>query len=124
MQAVGDANGPLLQHLAKEIGHHDKWCVDLLRRGCPLVGRLPCSGNGQPNATEATGETEVAALVAAREETNGSLLKSLREDPRSADLLKMAAADAAMGRMSKPRHLRDSDISRFSLSPRFCIEQG
>lgn len=124
MQAVGEANGPLLLHLAKLIKYHDVRCVDMLRVGGPLIGKLPCSGNGVPILGQTSGLSELEALLNEREARNRSLVSSLREDPHATDLLKMAASDAALGRMSRPRHLRESDLREYTLSPRFCLEQG
>ena len=113
-----------MQQLAKEINYHDIRCLDLLRCGCSLIGRLLCSGNGTPIASEVPGESELEALISERVARNQGLLSTLREDPHATDLLKMSATDAALGRMSRPRHLRDSDLKEYTLSPRFCVEQG
>ena len=36
-QVAGEVNGALLELLAEKIGYHDKECVNLFRRGAPLV---------------------------------------------------------------------------------------
>ena len=35
------------ERLAKYIKFHDCACVEMFRRGAPLVGKLVCSGNGR-----------------------------------------------------------------------------
>ena len=37
-------NGPLLEMLAQSIGYRDASCIDLLRNGAPIIGRLPRFG--------------------------------------------------------------------------------
>ena len=37
-------NGPMLAAIAKKIEYHDSACVDLLRRGGPLLGMLEQTG--------------------------------------------------------------------------------
>ena len=70
VQAACEANGPLLVHLAKQVCYHDQDCVYLLQKGCPLVGLLPCAGNGTPIDDPVNGKSQTCELVAERLERN------------------------------------------------------
>ena len=47
MQAVADVNGPLMTKLASQLAYHDLAAPDVFRDGCPLIGQLPRTGNGE-----------------------------------------------------------------------------
>lgn len=123
-------NGPLLNALAAKIGYHDCECIDLVRWGGPLVGKLPSSGNGkQLTAVDlvraADDALSVDELCTNAAKTNKELVVSIREDRNfSGDLLKICLEDFAMGRMSKPQLVSDELLASTNLSPRFCVEQG
>ena len=125
-QAAGEANGPLLQHLAATIAYHDPFCVELLRQGCDIVGVLTRSGNGKPLEVDVDsgGTPGTENLSSERAQNNKALLRTLKEDKHAAELLRMATEDAEKGRMSHPRPLAAKDIAKHVLSPRFCVEQG
>ena len=129
--------------LAKAVDHKDAKCVELFRRGAPLVGRLPCSGNGTPVAiTEVTDE---AGLFKGAVASNRRLLESLREDENAkalhevrpdaslgllacnwlcAALFKACLKDARLGRMTQPQPASMEMCERCILAPRFSVEQG
>ena len=106
------------------VGYHDSECIELFREGCSIVGDLPCSGNGRPLNDEAASLPDIEALVSARVANNRALVQKLKEDEHSHELLKMAGEDALKHRMSAPRILGEEDMTKYTLSPRFCIEQG
>ena len=37
---AAEVNGPLMVALAEKVGYHDVDCVELFRKGAPLVGKL------------------------------------------------------------------------------------
>ena len=106
------------------IKYHDQECVNMFRDGCSIIGTLATTGNGSPLCLDGSEYPDAASLASARASRNTALVSSLREDAHSASLLKMAADDARHHRMSLPRRLRREDLTRYTLSPRFCIEQG
>ena len=125
--------GPLMAELAKRVGYGDAQCVELLRRGGPLMGVLErsvsafcargacasgaCrrSGRGIPIAPVRN------AVSASTASTNREILEGLREDPR---LRQMCLDDAELGRMGSVVAAASLDLGRVVLSPRFCLEQG
>ncbi len=111
-----------MQQLAKEIDYHDADCVNLLRRGCDIVGVLPRAGNGQPVDDQL--EMQPAKLAAEHVKRNSQLVSKLREDEHSDALWKLTVEDAALGRMSFPRQLQPTDLRDTTISPRFCLLQG
>ena len=115
-------NGPLLQMLAEACNYHDMAALELLRSGAQLAGDLDFAGNGirLPSGNCA----DVDKLIAHRSKTNGSVISGLREDTHSASLHKSCSDDAVLGRMSQPRPLQLDDVLRYTLSPRFGVEQG
>ena len=103
------------------------------------------SGNGTAiDIPQRVIEATAGESPATRHQANSDLLHSLREDPRSEDLMRQCREDAHAGRMSVPCSVDKLDLSRVSpglfavlnrgphgtvvgevvLSPRFCIEQG
>ena len=56
-----EVNGPLMMAVAKRIGYHDLGAIEMLRKGGPLVGLLPCSGK-QCSCTPAGGSSRVLRL--------------------------------------------------------------
>ena len=121
-KAAKNVNGRLLSALAREAKFHDSECAQSFREGCDIIGKLTCTGNGR--RLENVEESPVGELRASRLINNRALLESLREDSNAAVLYKMTCEDAALGRMSRPRPVRESDLKKYTLSPRFCIEQG
>ena len=123
-QAIGGVNGPLMEKLAQLIKYHDPGCVEMFREGCDIIGDLPLSGIGTPIAGDCAGKPDIQGLVRNRFARNSALVKSLKEDCHSKELLEIAAEDARKHRMSPPRVICANDLERYTLSPRFCIEQG
>ena len=96
----------------------------MFRYGCALIGDLVRAGNGAPLEQSPAQRPDISALAKDRKARNCALLESLREDSHSKDLLAMAIEDARRERMTMPAVLRPSDMEAYTLSPRFCIEQG
>ena len=94
----------------------------MFRQGADLTGKLTCTGNGKK--LEGGQACPVQKLRENRRLKNAALVASLKEDSHSAELYKMACADAKLKRMTYPRPLRKSDLEKYTLSPRFCVEQG
>ena len=65
-----------------------------------------------------------ADLVKERVRQNAKIIKKLRQDEHADELHKLAGDDAALGRMSAPRHWRPRDSVEATLCPRFGVEQG
>ena len=51
------------ERLAKYIKFHDCACIDMFRRGAPLLGKLVCSGNGKRFTAEEYTEPDLDKLV-------------------------------------------------------------
>lgn len=101
---LADVNGPLLARLAAKSGFGDCAAVDMLREGAPLVGVLPCSGNGAAITTD--GKCTTAHLWADLRSHNASMLARLRDDGWGETLLQQAS-----GSTSPALHLADSSPS-------------
>ena len=108
--------------LAMKTGYHDPDCALMFREGCVLLGPLPCTGNGTKVNPEQS--QNITNLRENRVCANNVLVASLKEDEHSEALFRMASEDADLCRMTKPRPLKSADLCDFTLSPRFCIEQG
>ena len=80
------------------------------------------SGHGTP--LEEVCRAPVEALLRDRVVRNTRLVKGLREDPQSDELLRLCLSDAEAGRMRCPRSIMDADLQGVALSPRFGVEQG
>ena len=137
-----EVNGPLMELLALRARYHDAECVDLFRKGAPIVGKLHRTGNGTPQAQPA--RKSVNELRQERSKTNAAVIQGLKEDPKwSRHLLKSCLDDHKKGRMAMPRLSHEvileqvsTTFSHFSrickmcvciqvtLSPRFAVEQG
>ena len=117
-------NGPLLEMLAKAIGHHDQSCVDLLRDGAPIIGKLPKFEGGGAKLPDAKEPDLREFMVQAVSNNNEHVLHRLREDPHAAELHRACVEDAAKGRMTNPVLLKPEHCCSQVLSPRFAVEQG
>ena len=117
-----EVNGPLMELLAKSINYHDAGCIQTLRRGAPLLGDLPVSGNGSPISEAA--ELTMAQLAADATAANTRVLTRMREDCYSRDLHTSCAQDAALGRMSTPVSADAQACAECLISPRFGVLQG
>ena len=78
LQVSNGVNGPLLEMLAKEAGHHDCIAVNQFRHGADLIGVLTCAGNGRP--VPAYNPTPISVLQESRAEANGRIVNSGRID--------------------------------------------
>ena len=114
--------GPVLQELCDMIGHSDRAAPDLFRYGGPLIGKLPCTGNGKEHIFPAP--TDVSDMWNSRATDNAALHNKLREDKHSKFLMDQCKADAMLCRMSEPHLLEPEDVSGTRISPGFCVEQG
>ena len=115
-------NGPLCAWLAGEAGWDDAEAVDTLRHGAPLIGVLPRVGLGAPINEGAVADLEVLRREARK--NNVALLRTLREDPHSEELLRVTRADHELGRMSEPFPACRLDPDSCVISPRFAVVQG
>jgi len=113
-----------MEKLARLIHYHDPGCVELFRKGCDIIGDLPLSGNGAPITVDRMSKPDIEGLVRSRAARNCALMRSLKEDTHSKELLEIAAEDARKHRMSTPRVMCAEDLEKYTLSPRFSIEQG
>jgi hypothetical protein len=120
--ATADVNGPLLEALADLIGYHDCAAVDMLKFGGPLAGELLRTGNG--TACDPIQEMSLEHLKENRRRNNMCIVSRLREDDHSQALFDKCQEDAALGRMTPPRELKDEDLDALHLAPRFGVEQG
>ncbi len=55
--------------------------------------------------------------------SNKALLKELREDELAPELMRLTCEDAALGRMSQPIAVEQSNIEQLLLHPRFSVQQ-
>ena len=119
-----DVNGPLCDHVADTLlQYHDRDCIDFFRKGAPLIGLLPISGNGV--AMSSGVHESLSELRAKADERNRENMASLREDCHAAAILEKTRKDAMVGRMSVPTVLEDSNLPAVAvLAPRFAVVQG
>ena len=78
LQVSNGVNGPLLELLAKEAGHHDCEAINQFRYGASLIGVLTCAGNGRP--VSAQKPTPISVLQESRAEANNRIVNSGRID--------------------------------------------
>ena len=120
-QIAKDVNGPLLEHLAREVHHNDPDCVSFFKFGAPLAGPMPTQG-GENNKLKASIDTH--QLKQQCRERNRKTIDSLKEDKHSSELLREIRAEVAEGRMTSPRDLAEEDLDSILLAKRFSVEQG
>jgi hypothetical protein len=87
--------------------------------GAAIIGELMRSGIGQ--AVEVDSVPSLAKLRASCSSRNEALLKQLREDEHSMELLALAKEDAALGRLSEPVPVEHFPVDQFLLHPRFAV---
>ena len=75
-------------------------------------------------AQAGAGIIPVEKLVEQKEAINKGIVDPLKVGAFADQVLAMTEDDAAKGRMSRPWRLCSSDLLKFNLSPRFCIQQG
>jgi len=129
---AAEVNGPLLELLAQGCGHNDLESVQLFRLGAPLVGVLPCTGNGskldEPDVDDVN--DDLAEMLDNREHVNRAILSARRVDENAAELLSIAKKEEELGRMSamsffSRKELEEEfDTSDVTISPRFSVVQG
>ena len=117
-----EINGPLLEELAAITCAPDAKCIECFRHGAQLLGKLPCSGIGEPFEYPEHSSTD--DLMQHRCEKNQEILASLREDKHSQQLHELTMNDAKLYRMSQPILAANSDLRHVVLTPRFSVEQG
>ena len=145
VKAVSEAaNSLLLAELLAASAHCDLACAELFREGVPwptigvsrpwglccvgahMYGSLECSGVGMPVFHDDALDTERLKQDCLR--TNLALLRELREDQYSDDLMRITQEDASLGRMTWPRELdleRDRALlGEVLLNPRFGVAQA
>jgi hypothetical protein len=112
----GHVNGPLFHDLLRVTGHHRPDCVDVFRYGAKILDLLDYEGLGEPVVcnvsapSTAPGPNSCDELKATCYEHNLKLLSHLKENEHSQELLRIARADAALGRMSDPVPLDSVDL--------------
>ena len=117
-----EVNGPLFSLLVKAADHDDVDCVDLMRFGAPLMGKLPLSGNGEQVSKPKHKSAEEMRAKAGG--ANVELLGRLKEDKFAEELLKQTVADEGLGRMTAITSPSDIDLNNICISPRFGVDQG
>ena len=122
IRVASGVNGALLEQLARATNYWDCECVEFFRKGAPMYGVLPVSGNGVPQKFAAASSVE--ELLSSALANNCKLVKSLKEDKHSQALFETTCNDAALGRMTFPVPVSDLDLSKVLLAQRFGVEQG
>ena len=122
IRVASGVNGALLEQLARATNYWDCECVEFFRKGAPMYGVLPVSGNGVPQKFAAASSVE--ELLSSALANNRKLVKSLKEDKHSQALFETTCNDAALGRMTFPVAVSDLDLSKVLLAQRFGVEQG
>ena len=115
-------NGPLFDLLLKASSHPDADCADLLRYGAPLLGKLPATGNTK--SVQNKSHADVHDLWKSAEKGNAAVLKRLRVDPFSSELMQQALVDVGLHRLTSPVPIDEVDLSKIRVSQRFAVEQG
>lgn len=91
-------------------------------QGAPLLGVLPRSGVGE--ATDYKKCISEQQLLQEARKGNRAVRKRARCDEHAAELHALAAADAALGRMTAPVPAGAEDGEGRVLTPRFAVVQG
>ena len=87
-----------------------------------MIGNLECSGNGTPildNKAKAVGVLQVSCLA-----SNSKLLRQLKEQEHSRELLRASQRDAELGRMTFPTRVEECNLDEVLLHPRFGVAQS
>jgi len=122
LAVVKDVNGPLFDWVWKRLGSRDVPAHDCLRNGSPLIGHIRARGKGTP--IEPTNLGNVGALWDGCLEANLELIGSLKDDELARELHGLAMQDAELSRMSFPGPVRELDLRKVKLHPRFAVCQG
>ena len=118
----GQVNGPLFEMLIRACDHCDTGCVDLFKHGAPLLGRLPCVGNGPPESRKL--HKSLAELHDTAEAGNHKVLKRLKAEHYAEEVHRQTVLDHAAGRMTEPRPVHEVDLKAVRISQRFAVAQG
>ena len=110
-----------MDQLATVTGYPDKECVNFFKQGAPFMYQLPNSGVG--DAVEQPASVPAGILGMHCLEHNDALVRSLREDEHSEELLKAACEDAKLGRMTVPIKISGANLEEVLLHPRFAAVQ-
>ena len=100
MRVASGVNGALLERLARATDYWDCECVEFFRKGAPMYGVLPASGNGVPQKFAKASSVE--ELLSSALANNLKLVKSLKEDKHCEALSEATCNDAALRRMTLP----------------------
>ena len=120
-QICRNVNGPLLEKLAKDAGHHDIECVSFFRFGAQIAGDLPRTTQ---ESCKAKASLSVEQLKVERRKRNQQTMQTLKEDKHSKALLEEIRKDVDEGRMTNPRSASPEDLESVLLAKRFSVEQG
>jgi hypothetical protein len=115
-------DGPLAVELCVRTVFVDPKCVDMLRDGGDIVGKLHCSGLGVPK--QFAPAKDLRLLRARCSEQNRNLLDSLSVDQHSDTLVWQMEKDARAERMTEPQDVLSLDLECIVLARRFGVEQG
>ena len=121
-KVVETVNGPLLHYLGEKAMHTDVNCIEMLRVGAPLYGRLQSCGIGSNKVLGDIGD--VAELQENCAESNEQLIKQLKNDRFENQLHALTLEDASLGRMSYPMPFSKEHMGTVRLHQRFGVEQG
>ena len=119
---VEPVSGPLLAALAKATAYSDPEVVEMLRRGAPLLGKIPASPDCKPGEYSEARDPEL--LRRECQARNKELLGSLKRDKHADYLEAQAKEDATKGRMSDLVPVSSLDREQVLLGRRFAREQG
>ena len=133
-----------MEKLCQMCNYEDSACVESFRSGAPIIGVLPQTGlltqlvvthvfvgdfcffllPGLYETRQSEEQLSASEFEKQRVLSNRKVLKGLKQDVFADQLLEMTLADAKLKRMSQPRVVSEKDIMQFTLSPRFCVQQG
>jgi hypothetical protein len=121
-RVVATVNGPLLTAMAKATNYSDPEVVEMMRRGAPLLGKIPASPDCKPGVYSEARDPEL--LKGECKARNKELLGSLRRDKHADYLEAQAREDATKGRMGDLVPVSSLDLEQVLLGRRFSREQG
>ena len=110
-----------------ETGYVDIKCVELFVEGADIVGELATSGTCEPEEHEPSRKDSASNLhkvKAAAKSRNLALISKLRTESHHEEIFKEIEEEVKLGRMDRPKKVKEIELEKVILTRRFGIEQG
>ena len=121
---VRTINGPLLRELMEVVGYDNPEVMRQLEQGVAMTGPLPGSPENEPIAVDKEKLTTINDLWCARLARNKELLRALKVDEHSGELMRQVREEVVEGKVCEPWIINDEDADGTLLCHRFARVQG